>query len=174
MQATCLGFAEVLAQLDLTYLAPEATGRSWYPYSFLAPIARNEPFLSSALELIDRLLDGVSSEGLESPRSPQPRSSCYISNSYCRRSPTAMASALIAASSAPFAETTATSQPVSGLERTLTVCPSSARPSLIISTNSSAAIFVLRCMVQFSTPSRAGKRFTNPAVAITGVGPLMA
>jgi len=62
------GLAEVLAQPDLTYLAPEATGRSWYPYSFLAPIARNEPFLSSALELIDRLLDGVSSEGLERER----------------------------------------------------------------------------------------------------------
>jgi phospholipase/carboxylesterase len=63
-----LGLAEVLAQPDLTYLAPEATGRSWYPYSFLAPIVRNEPFLSSALELIDRLLDGVSSEGLERER----------------------------------------------------------------------------------------------------------
>ena len=45
-----LGLAEVLAQPDLTYLAPEATGRSWYPYSFLAPIVRNEPFLSSALD----------------------------------------------------------------------------------------------------------------------------
>ena len=63
-----LGLAEVLARPDLTYLAPEATGRSWYPYSFLAPIASNEPFLSSALELIDRLLDGVSSEGLERER----------------------------------------------------------------------------------------------------------
>ena len=63
-----LGLAEVLARPDLTYLAPEATGRSWYPYSFLAPIARNEPFLSSALELIERLLDGVSSEGLQLER----------------------------------------------------------------------------------------------------------
>jgi phospholipase/carboxylesterase len=60
-----LGLAEVLAQPDITYLAPEATGRSWCPYSFLAPIARNEPFLSSALELIDRLLDGVSSQGIQ-------------------------------------------------------------------------------------------------------------
>ena len=63
-----LRLAEVLAQPDLAYLAPEAAGRSWYPYSFLAPIVRNEPFLSSALELIDRLLDGVSSEGLERER----------------------------------------------------------------------------------------------------------
>ena len=35
------------------------------------------------------------------------------------------------------------SQPVSGLGRTWTSCPSSARPSLIISANSSAATFVL-------------------------------
>ena len=60
-----LRLAEVLAQPNLTYLAPEAAGRSWYPYSFLAPIVRNEPFLSSALHMLDRLLDGVSSEGLE-------------------------------------------------------------------------------------------------------------
>jgi predicted esterase len=63
-----LRLAEVLAQPDLTYFAPEAAGRSWYPYSFLAPIVRNEPFLSSALDLIDRLLDGVISEGLELER----------------------------------------------------------------------------------------------------------
>src|SRR6516225_9672086 len=63
-----LRLAEVLAQPDLAYLAPQASGRSWYPYSFLAPIVRNEPFLSSALEMVDRLLDGVSSEGLELER----------------------------------------------------------------------------------------------------------
>ena len=63
-----LRLAEVLAQPDLTYLAPQAAGRSWYPYSFLAPIVRNEPFLSSALDMLDRLLDGVSSEGLEPDR----------------------------------------------------------------------------------------------------------
>jgi len=63
-----LRLAEVLAQPNLTYLAPEAAGRSWYPYSFLAPIVRNEPFLSSALHMLDRLLDGVSSEGLELDR----------------------------------------------------------------------------------------------------------
>ena len=63
-----LRLAEVLSQPVLTYLAPQAAGRSWYPYSFLAPIVRNEPFLSSALDMLDRLLDGVSSEGLEPDR----------------------------------------------------------------------------------------------------------
>src|SRR5262245_40587041 len=47
-----LEFAEILAQPDLTYLAPQAKDRSWYPYSFLAPIDRNEPFLSSALKML--------------------------------------------------------------------------------------------------------------------------
>jgi phospholipase/carboxylesterase len=63
-----LGLAEALAQPDLAYLAPQAPGRSWYPYSFLAPIDRNEPFLSSAMDMLDRLLDGVISEGLKLDR----------------------------------------------------------------------------------------------------------
>jgi phospholipase/carboxylesterase len=54
--------AEVLAQPDLAYLAPQAQDRSWYPYSFLAPIDRNEPFLSSALNMLARLLDRLDSE----------------------------------------------------------------------------------------------------------------
>ncbi|MGH1365087.1 MAG: alpha/beta hydrolase [Calditrichia bacterium] len=33
-------------------LAPDAAGNSWYPYSFMAPTAQNEPFLSSALEVL--------------------------------------------------------------------------------------------------------------------------
>jgi phospholipase/carboxylesterase len=63
-----LRLAEVLAQPDLMYLAPQAAGRSWYPYSFLAPIDCNEPFLSSAMDMLDRLLHGVSSEGLKLDR----------------------------------------------------------------------------------------------------------
>jgi phospholipase/carboxylesterase len=60
-----LRLAEVLARPDLAYLAPQASSRSWYPYSFLAPIDRNEPFLSSAMGMLDRLLDGVTSEGVK-------------------------------------------------------------------------------------------------------------
>jgi phospholipase/carboxylesterase len=33
-------------------LAPQATNDTWYPYSFLAPSKQNEPWLSSALEII--------------------------------------------------------------------------------------------------------------------------
>ncbi len=38
------------------YLAPQASGQSWYPNSFLAPIESNEPALSSALAIISGLL----------------------------------------------------------------------------------------------------------------------
>ena len=63
-----LALAETLAQPDLAYLAPQAAGRSWYPHSFLAPIVRNEPFLSSALELLDRLLGRLGAQGLQPER----------------------------------------------------------------------------------------------------------
>jgi hypothetical protein len=72
----------------------------------------------------------------------------YVSRSYDWRSPDAIASALIPASSALFAEMMATCQPVLGLGCTCTSWPSSARPSLIISANSSAANLVF-CMARF-------------------------
>ena len=37
----------------VAYLAPQAGGNTWYPNSFLAPIERNEPGLSSGLQAID-------------------------------------------------------------------------------------------------------------------------
>ncbi len=40
----------------LAYLAPQAAGHSWYPYSFLSPLAQNEPGLSSALGVVDTLV----------------------------------------------------------------------------------------------------------------------
>ena len=63
-----LSLAEILAQPDLAYLAPQAMGHSWYPYSFLAPIARNEPFLSSAMQLLDRVLRRLGTEGYKPER----------------------------------------------------------------------------------------------------------
>lgn len=41
------------------YLAPQAAGGAWYPYPFTAPLDDNEPFLSSALEVVASLLDSV-------------------------------------------------------------------------------------------------------------------
>jgi phospholipase/carboxylesterase len=44
--------------------APQATGNSWYPKSFLAPQKENEPWLSSALDLIHKTVHGISSRGI--------------------------------------------------------------------------------------------------------------
>jgi len=37
---------------NILYAAPQAAGFQWYPYSFLAPTERNEPGLSSGLQVI--------------------------------------------------------------------------------------------------------------------------
>jgi phospholipase/carboxylesterase len=52
-----LSLASYLDVNDFTLLAPQATNNSWYPYSFLAPPSQNEPWLSSALKLLNELLD---------------------------------------------------------------------------------------------------------------------
>lgn len=49
---------------SLAYLAPQAAGNSWYPHRFLAPVTQNEPYLSSALAVIDALLDEITAAGL--------------------------------------------------------------------------------------------------------------
>ncbi|HEX2919701.1 MAG TPA: dienelactone hydrolase family protein [Bacteroidales bacterium] len=41
-------------------VAPEASGNSWYPYSFLSPEANNEPWLSFALGMLNELIESIS------------------------------------------------------------------------------------------------------------------
>ena len=41
------------------YLAPQAAGNVWFPNPFTAPIETNEPYLSSALEVLETLLARV-------------------------------------------------------------------------------------------------------------------
>ncbi len=57
-----------LARPALTYLAPTAADRTWYPLSFMSPIEANEPKLSSALARIDALVRDVESKGVASER----------------------------------------------------------------------------------------------------------
>jgi phospholipase/carboxylesterase len=49
-------------------LAPEATNHTWYPYSFLASPEQNEPWLTSALDLIGEIVRDLNGAGLESDR----------------------------------------------------------------------------------------------------------
>lgn len=50
---------------DFALLAPQATGNTWYPYSFLAPATQNEPWLSSALNLLAELVSDLESKGFK-------------------------------------------------------------------------------------------------------------
>src|SRR6266567_292374 len=63
-----LGLAAEVHQPGFSYLAPQAAGYTWYPYSFLEPIARNEPGLSSGLAAIASLLAHVADAGIAPER----------------------------------------------------------------------------------------------------------
>lgn len=61
-----LSLAAELAVDGFALVAPQATGNTWYPYSFLAPEAQNEPGLSSGLAVLKELLDTVKAAGISS------------------------------------------------------------------------------------------------------------
>jgi phospholipase/carboxylesterase len=50
---------------DTAIVAPQATQHSWYPYSFMAPVENNEPALSSALAVIDEVVNDIVTQGIE-------------------------------------------------------------------------------------------------------------
>lgn len=57
--ANILTLAEELDRPDVAYLAPQAANSTWYPHSFLAPTAQNEPGVSSGLAVLDELVAWV-------------------------------------------------------------------------------------------------------------------
>ena len=63
-----LQLAEELDRPGFAYLAPQAAGFTWYPYSFLAPIQQNEPYLGSALALVGAVVDHVIGAGVPAER----------------------------------------------------------------------------------------------------------
>ena len=62
--ANILDLAARFLRPDLTYLAPAAAGRTWYPHSFLAVRESNEPGLSSALGVMARLVAEAEAAGV--------------------------------------------------------------------------------------------------------------
>lgn len=66
--ADMLGLAGEFGQDDIAYLAPEAAQRTWYPYSFLAPLAQNEPHLTNALATVGETLAHLAREGFGAER----------------------------------------------------------------------------------------------------------
>lgn len=49
---------------EFTLIAPQATNNTWYPFSFLAPPAQNEPWLSSALSIVKEVVAEVKLKGV--------------------------------------------------------------------------------------------------------------
>lgn len=63
-----LSLADEFERPDVAYLAPQAGGNTWYPNSFLAPLAQNEPGLSSGLRAIADVLREVEEAGIPADR----------------------------------------------------------------------------------------------------------
>jgi len=59
-----LSLAEYLDVQDFALVAPQATNNTWYPYSFLAPPAQNEPWLSSALNIVKETVAYLNKAGI--------------------------------------------------------------------------------------------------------------
>ncbi|HSN10344.1 MAG TPA: dienelactone hydrolase family protein [Hanamia sp.] len=59
-----LSLSNFLNVKDFALLAPQARDNTWYPYSFMAPVSQNEPWLSSALALVKETLDEIIAEGI--------------------------------------------------------------------------------------------------------------
>lgn len=59
-----LTLANEFNEPDLHYVAPQANGHQWYPNSFLAPSERNEPGLSSGLQMIYDLVSDLGESGI--------------------------------------------------------------------------------------------------------------
>lgn len=61
-----LSLAAELNIEDFALAAPQATGNTWYPYSFLAPEIQNEPGLSAGLQVLGQLVENIKQKGFDS------------------------------------------------------------------------------------------------------------
>ncbi len=63
-----LSLTQALGVPDFAFLAPQAGGNSWWPQSFLAPIASNEPGISSAMTVVEEVLRLTAAAGIPPER----------------------------------------------------------------------------------------------------------
>jgi predicted esterase len=66
--AGILGLADAFDMPDVLWIAPQAAGHTWYPFSFLAPMEQNQPGLDSGLSVIGELVQTLSAEGVAADR----------------------------------------------------------------------------------------------------------
>jgi phospholipase/carboxylesterase len=60
--------ARALERPQFACFSPAAADRAWYPFSFLEPVKRNEPHLSSGLRLLRSALDKAIAAGVPAAR----------------------------------------------------------------------------------------------------------
>jgi predicted esterase len=63
-----LTIAAALDRPTVSYVAPQAEGSAWYPFSFMAPLEQNQPWLDDALALLDRLVGQITEAGVPPER----------------------------------------------------------------------------------------------------------
>ena len=63
-----LDLVPLLDRPGFTYLAPAAADNTWYPYSFMAETARNEPGMTSGLHVIGQLVTDLIARGIRKDR----------------------------------------------------------------------------------------------------------
>jgi predicted esterase len=63
-----LELADPLATSGVAFLAPQAARGTWYPYRFIEPLEKNEPWLSSALATVGGALERVQATGIPAER----------------------------------------------------------------------------------------------------------
>ncbi len=63
-----LSLVPLIHEPGFAYLAPQAFGNTWYPQSFLVPLAENEPWLSSALAFLADTHRTIEAAGIPAER----------------------------------------------------------------------------------------------------------
>lgn len=58
------GLADYLPKEGVAFAVPDAAQGTWYPQRFFVPLEENEPWLSSALGVVDRLANELHNTGL--------------------------------------------------------------------------------------------------------------
>ena len=53
---------------NVAFVAPQASGGTWYPYGFMSPIPQNEPGISSGMRAITRSVDTITAAGVPHER----------------------------------------------------------------------------------------------------------
>lgn len=63
-----LSLAPLLGADDLAWFAPQASGNTWYPFSFLSPIPQNEPGITSGIQVLRDLVAYIEKAGIPAER----------------------------------------------------------------------------------------------------------